>query len=83
MELAGFGSQPSVSNAREYKLELKGVDGRPHKMTALECASLDLRILPPVASSTIGCRHQYGIVLGDRCEIEEVEILLAWSSLGK
>ena len=63
--LAAFGSQQSVSNAREYELGLMGLDVRPQKVTALERSRLDLRI-PPVAPSTIKRRQQYGIVVGDR-----------------
>ena len=66
--LAAFGSQQSVSNAREYELGLMSLDVRPHTVTALERSILDLRI-PPVAQSTIKCQQQYGIVVGDRCDI--------------
>ena len=81
IELAGFVANRQVSNVHEYGLELMGVDGRPHKVTALERAILDLRI-PPVAPPTIKCWQQYGIVLGDRCDKEEVENLLGaeWAS---
>ena len=65
IELAAFGSQQSVSNAREYELGLMGLDVRPHKVTALEHSRLDLRI-PPVAPSTIKPRQQYGIVVDNR-----------------
>ena len=68
--LAAFGSQQSVSNAREYELGLMGLDVRPHKVTALERSRLDLRI-PPVAPSTIKRRQHYGIVVGDRCDIRK------------
>ena len=63
-----------MSKVREYELELIGVDGRPHKMTALERTALELRI-PPVTLSTIE-RQQHGIVLGDKCEVKDVEILI-------
>ena len=52
IELAGLGSQPSVYNVCEYEVELIGVDGRPHEVTAQERVRLDLRI-PPVTQSTI------------------------------
>ena len=66
--LAAFGSQKSVSNARDCGLGLMCLDVRPHKVTALERSRLDLRI-PPVAPPTIKRRQQYGIVVGDRCDI--------------
>ena len=75
IEVDGFGSPPSVSKVREYELELVGVDGCPHKTTALERTALELRI-SPVTPSTIERWQQHGIVLGDKCEVKEVEILI-------
>ena len=68
--LAAFGSQQSVSNAREYELGLMGPDVRMNKVTALERSRLDLRI-SPVAPSTIKRRQQYGIVVDDRGDIRK------------
>ena len=39
--LTTFGSQQSVSNAREYERGLMGLDVRPHKVTALGHSRLD------------------------------------------
>ena len=68
--LAAFGSQQSESNAREYRLGLMGLDVRPHNVTALERSRLDLRI-PPAAPSEMKRLKQYGIVVGDRCDIRK------------